>query len=869
MKFPFWKRRRRDQELNEEIQTHLTLGAREEMGAGQSPSEAQLAARRQFGNEALIGETTRDMWGWRWPVNLVQDLRYGLRTMQKSPAYSIFAVLTMALGIGSTILMWTIVDSVLLKPLPFRDPHALYMFWQKTPRNDRANFSTRNFLAFAKQTESLDSVAVFTGNGFTISEGGGEPEFVLGQLVSPSFFTTLDVNPSLGRNFLFSEGEAGHNHEVILSDRLWRNRFGGNPDAVGRTVALNGEPYTIVGVMPLNFNFLSRDYQLWVPAALNGPPFQEYMDAHLLRVLGRVKPGVSEQRLQAETETIGKRISEQEQDPNRQYFATSLEEVVRGDLRGPLLVLLFAVTCLLLIACANVANLTLARASVRRKELAVRGALGASRWRLIQQLLTESALLGIIGGSLGVALAYWGLHLLAAFGAKSMPQLADVHADVSMFGFTIAISLISGVLVGLTPALTVSRADFHSSLRDGTRAAGSIHSERIRSALVFVEIALSTVLLICSGLMMRSFDALSHVEPGFRSSGLMSADLVFRPNRYPDSTGILRFYRDALAMIRNQPGIKSAAMATVIPFGDNDWGNSFEVEGQPAPPGRDYEAQIRPISNDYFMTMGIPLRTGREFTERDNESAARVAIINEVIAKQFWPTSSPIGMRVRFDTNWLTIVGVSGNVKEFGLDSDFQPQIYLPYSQLSPNLVNLVGRENNYVVRSATDNATLVPELRGLLRSLDPEMVIAFNPVESLINDSIAQPRFRTWLVVTFSVLAMVLASVGIFGVVSYTVAQRYRDFGIRMALGAERGDILQLVLGRTVLLTLAAIAAGGSGAFLISSFLKSVLFGITVHDPFTYVFVPTLLMVIALLASYVPARRATRIDPMAALRND
>ena len=700
------------------------------------------------------------------------------------------------------------------------------------------------------------------GNGFSLS-GAGEPDLLFGHQVTPSLFQTLHVNTALGRVFLESEGEVGKDHVVILSYPVWRDKFGQRPDILGQSIVLNGEPYTVVGVMPQGFDFPQTDVKLWVPAALDGPFFQRHPDAHLLRVIGRLKPGVTPQRLQAEVDLLGQRVDPPD-DTNRHYFAVSLKEFTTGQLRNPLLVLLCAVGFLLLIACANVANLMLARANSRQSEMAIRAAMGASRRRLIAQLLTEAAVLAFIGGILGLAIALWGLDLLKLVGAENITELAHAHVDRTALVFVFLASAASGLLFGLGPAFTASRTSFQTALKGTTRS--TTGADRTRHALVFAEVALAAVLLIGCALMMRSFVALTHVDPGFRPENVVAADAGLMKERYPDAATMLRFYRASLGSVRALPGVQVAGTVTHLPFGGNNWGNGFVVEGQPAHDGTDYTAQIRPVSPGYLPALGIPLKEGREFGESDNETAPGVAIVNEVLAKRFWPNESPIGRRIRYGKDWLSIVGVCGNIKHAKLDADSDMEIYVPYPQLTEDVMKFLGRDLNYVVRSPNPGS-VAAELRGTIRALDPQMVVKVNTMEALIRESTAQPRFRTWLIGVFSIFALTLACLGIYGVIAYLVTQRYKEIGIRIALGATRQNILQLILARTLKLTAAGILAGLIAAFFLSKFLSTILFGITVHDPVTFVAVPACLIAIALLAGYLPARRATHVDPVTSLR--
>jgi putative ABC transport system permease protein len=544
----------------------------------------------------------------------------------------------------------------------------------------------------------------------------------------------------------------------------------------------------------------------------------------------------------------------------------SLEERMFGDVRQPLIILFSAVGFLLLIACANVANLTLARASSRRSEMAIRAAMGASRPRLIAQLLTEAALLATIGGVLGVGLAAWGLDALKAFAAENVQELLHAHIDGWALAFVLLVSVLSGILFGLGPAFAASRTDLQEALKGASRASSSAGAERTRRALVFAEVALACVLLVGCALMLRSFVALIHTNPGFQPQNLMVTDTVLSQDHYPDAERMIRFYRESLSAVRALPGVESAGVVTHLPFGHNSWGNSYEVEGRPAPPGVQMNAQIRPVSPNYFATLQIPLKEGRDFNERDNENAPGVTIVNEVFAKRFWPNESPLGKRIRYGKDWLSIVAVCGSIKHSSLEAEPDAEIYVPYPQTAAGALTFVGRNLNFVIRSSAP-ASVAASARTTIHALDPGLVVRIHTMESLIDQSIAQPRFRTWLIAIFSIFALTLACLGIYGVIAYLVTQRYKEIGIRMALGATRANILQLVLGRTFKLTALGIVAGLIAAFFLTRFLGSILFGITAHDTVTFVAVPLCLIAIALFAGYLPARRATKVDPVSSLR--
>ncbi len=807
------RKRRVERDLAEEVSSYLELATEAKMRAGLDESAARRAPAVELGGIEQVKEQVREIRLGHFLETRWQDLRFALRTLRKSPVFSFTVVLVLALGIGSTALMFTLVNSLLLRGPAFPEADRLYMLWQKIPQEDRTSFSVKEFSAWKKQTEVFEQLATFTGTGFTIS-GRGEPGLVLGQMVTPSFFQLLRTAPVLGRAFLESEGKVGQDHAVILSQALWRQKFGGRTDVLGEQVTMNGKAYTVVGVMAENFDFQDHATKLWVPAALQGPIFQDHPDAHFLRVLGRLKPGISRERLQAEVEFLGKRVTDPTDKTERRFFAVGLKEMITGDLRNPLLVLLSAVGFLLLIACANVANLTLARAQALRSEMALRAALGASRRRLIAQLLTEAGVLALIGGALGLAFAFWGLDLLQSF--ANVPELLHAQVDASALLFITLASAFCGVLFGLGPAFNGSRTDFHDAFSGATRSSSG--ATGARHALVFAEVALAAVLLIGCALMLHSFVRLMRVNPGFSPENVVTADTVMSEDRYPGKPQMLAFYRNSLGQMRALPGAKSAAMITHLPFGGNSWGNGFEVEGRPARADGD-SAQIRPISPGYFATLGIPLKAGTDFSEHDKENAPGVAIISEELAKRYWPNESPIGKKILYFRDWLTITEICGDIKHGALDESSAGTIYVPYPQVAADLMQFVARNLNFVIRSPSP-AVVATGARGAIRDLDPVMVVKVNTMEALIHDSVAQTRFRTWLISIFSIFALSLACLGIYGVIAYLVTHRYKEIGIRLALGATRAHILQLILGRTFKLAAAGIAAGLLGAFFLSRFL-------------------------------------------------
>lgn len=798
--------------------------------------------------------------------SLLQDLQYAIRMLVKNPGFTLIAVLALALGIGANTGIFSIVNSVLLRPLPYRDPDRIISVWQKLQAEDHANFSPSEFLDWAPQSQVFESLGVSTGNGYTLT-GRGEPTVLLGQMASPGVFQTLGVPAALGRIFLAEEAQAGRDHVVVFSNGLWREKFGGDSKIIGKSVILNSEAYTVVGVMPAGFDYPAATYRLWVPAALSTGIFQKFKDAHLLRVIGRLKPGISEARLKTELDAVSHRIAERDPKWNRRLMHAPLQQATTGEIRRPLLVIMIAVGFVLLIACANVANLLLARATTRQREMAVRAAMGAGRLRLMRQLLVESVVISIAGGLFGFLLATWGIDALIAFSPANLPGIQNTHIDEWVLGFTVLVSIGTGLLFGLAPALTSWNSDWNEVLKQGSRGAAGGPGSRLRGALVAAEIALSIVLLTSSGLMLRSFLRLQSVNPGFRAENVLTASLALSETRYPEAAGMIAFDRALLAKLRSLPGVEAVATNTHLPFSGQGWGNAINVEGHPARPGEGRVAQVQCISTRYFTSMGIPLMRGREFDERDTEKALPVAIVSESMAKAYWPDEDPIGKRLELDGPWRTVVGITGDVKRMGLDANEQPQLYIPYVQLAPAFLKFLGRGIFIALRTSIDPSSVAGAVRMQVHELDPEMALVNTTMQQMIYKSVAQPRFRTWLIGIFSVLALLLACIGIYGVMSYTVTQRSREMGLRMALGAARANVMRLVLGNALTMTLSGIGVGLILSFGITRLLRTLLFGVSAHDPVTFIAVPLILAAVALLASYWPARRATRVDPMVSLR--
>lgn len=800
---------------------------------------------------------------------LLQDVRFGMRMLRKNLAFTAVAVVTVALGIGANTAIFSVVNSVLLRPLPFNDPDRIVSVWQKLPQEDHVRFSTPEFELWRSQTQVFESIAAGIGNAFSLTHGG-EPTMVFGQMVTPSLFSVLGVSPRIGRVFLETEGQAGNEHVVILSHGLWKEQFGGDPNVLSKTVLLNGESYAVVGVMGPEFTYPAERYRLWVPAALNGGMFTKFRDAHFLQVIGRVKPGISDARVRAELQSVEKSIAALDPDSKRELHFTKLQEAQTGSIRKPLLVLMAAVGLVLLIACSNIANLLLARAATRQKEMAVRIAVGARRWRIARQLLVESTLLAGIGGALGYLCAFWALDALVALLPGDVPGLSAVRMDPSVLVFTAGVSLFTGILFGLAPAITNWTEAWSQILKQGDHGGGGRNAiaPRVRSTLIFLEVALSVVLLCGASLMLRSFLRLQQVDPGFNADNVLTGSVSMPEKRYPDIAHIRSFYHRTLGAMRAIPGVESAAFNTALPLSGQGWGNDVQIEGRPVAPGEQNLVQVQCVSSQYFEAMGISLKNGRGFEETDTETSPLVAIVDATAAERFWPGENPIGKRLNVDGPVRTVVGVVSNVKRTGLDVAEAPQLYLPYLQLSPELTKFLGRGLFIAVRSKVPPSALTQSVRQAVMSVDRELPLTqVRTMEELVGSSVAEPRSRALLLGLFAVLALVLACVGIYGVMSYVVTQRWREIGIRIALGAQPGTILRLILNRALLLAVSGVVAGLLGSVLLARVVSALLFSIGPYDAVTFTVVPLVSIAMAVLASLLPARQAARVDPMIALR--
>jgi putative ABC transport system permease protein len=799
--------------------------------------------------------------------SLLQDLRYSLRLLLKNPGFAAVAVLALALGIGANTAIFSVVNAVLLRPLPYTEPDRLMLVISSNPTRGFARFavSPPDFLDWSAQSRSFEAMAAMDTSPFNLTQGK-EPERLRGARVSASFHGIMRAKPALGRDFLPEDDRDGAELVVLISHDLWTRLFASDPGIVGRTVALNGRQRTIIGIMPKGYTFPSRS-ELWVPLAFEKDDLNS-RGGHYLTVIGRLKPETSMATARAELGTITSQLQKQYPDTNTGWGAIvePLSEAIVGNVRPALLVLLGSVAFVLLIACANVANLLLARASERQREVAIRLAMGAGRPRLMRQLLTESAVLGLLGGVCGLLIALWGTDLLVAAGQDNLPRFREVSVDGRVLAFTFGLSLLTGLVFGVVPALQASRPNLNETLKEGGRGTTSGRSRsRLRNVLVIGEIALALILLTGAGLMLKSFLRLSSVDPGFRTDHLLTMDVALPDAKYPDDVRQAAFIRQALERLRALPGVESAAAITTMPLGGQMESHSFVIEGRAEQgPSERASANYDAVSAGYFRAMGIPILKGRDVLESDAAGAPRVAIVSETFVKRFFPGEDPIGRRIDINNGpdaWREIVGVVADVKHQALDEKVRPHVYEPLAQDPATWMT-------YALRTAGEPLGLATAARQAILAIDSEQPVAeVKTAETLVSESITQPRFAMLLLSVFASVALVLAGLGTYGVLAYTVSQRTHEFGVRMALGARRREVLGLVVRQGLLLAGIGVGIGLLAAVGASRLLSGLLFGVSPTDPLTYAGVALLLCATALLACLVPARRATLVDPMTALR--
>jgi len=800
---------------------------------------------------------------------LIKDVRYGVRSLWKRPGFTAIAVITLALGIGANTAIFSVVNAVLLKPLPFNEPERLVWVWDTQPQLATTPTSLPDFLGWKQQNQSFDHLAAFQSGKMFLDAGDGITTDTQLGLVTPELFSVFHVNPILGRTFTSEETLPGRFRVAVLSHSIWQSRFGSDPTVSGRTIQLNGAAYTIIGVMQPGFSYPDRA-ELWRPLPID--PARLDPGPHYLKVIGRLKPGVALAQAQADMSTIAARLSQQNREKNAGHGVKleRLANVVIGDIGLALYVLLGAVGFVLLIACANLANLMLARVGAQQKEIAVRTALGASRLRIVRQLLIESIILAIGGGVIGLLLAIWAVSWVVSLSADTIPRVQEISVDPRVAGFTLLVSVITGVLFGLAPALQVSRPDLTDALKESGRTTAGLRKNRLRSALVISEVALSLVLLVGAGLMIRSFAKLNQVDPGFKPAQVLTMGVALLRARYPADEQVAQTYSQILERTTAVPGVVSAGAISDLPLTGSNTSDSFTIEGRPpiakeAEPSTEYHV----VTPRYFESMGIPLLSGRDVAHTDTRQSPNVVVINEVFARRHFAGENPLGHRLRLqgqERDPLLIIGVVGNVRQLGLDEQLTPEVYVPL--LQDPLSTTYQRSMTIVARTKSDPGAIAGPLRAAVASVDKSLpVYALKAMTEHLHESLARRRFNLILLTVFSGVALALAAVGIYGVISYGVTQRTHEMGIRMALGAKPRDVVQLVVRQAMVLALGGVGIGLLAAWALTRLMKSLLFNVGATDPLTFVAIAALMSLIALLACLIPARRATKVDPLVALR--
>jgi predicted permease len=871
-------RTRKEREMDEEMRFHIEAHAADLVGRGVAQQEALRQARVEFGGIETAKEECRDAVGVSFLETLFQDVRHGIRAMLRTPVFTAIAVIVLALGIGANTAIFSVVDAVLLRPLAYRDSDRLVTILM----NGEGPVSVANYIDWRDQSHSFAAMgaADYWSPNLT---GVDAPEHIAGLKVTQSLFPMLGVDPLLGRVFVEGEDKDGGDREVILSYRLWQRRFSSGRNVLGKPIVLDGNAYIVVGVMPEGFHFApfwATKAELWVPNAFGARIHNR--GGNSLRIFARLKDGVSLTRARAEIASITARLEQQYPGTNRDAVMTPLKEKVVGPIETPLLVLLGAVAFVLLITCSNVAHMLLARAATRQKEVAVRSALGARRGRLIRQFLTESILLGALGGAAGLLLAMIATRALIAISPANIPRVQTVSIDLRAALFLFSATILTSVGFGLAPALQASSVNVNDTLKEGGRGGSEgVRRNRLRSLLVVSEFALALMLLVGAGLMIRTFAALEAVNPGFNPHNVISMIVSVSGSKEEDPGRRELFYRQLLERVRSLPGVQAAGAINHLPLAGDLWGWHFAIEGRPKPrPGEEPGAVYRMVTPGYFSAMRLPLVRGRDLTEADNVTAPGVVIVNEQAARQYWPAEDPIGKRVCFDddttnpTAWLTIIGIAKDAKQDNWTDKATPEAYLAAFQNHDYLGDSgteASKHMNYitlVARTALDPALAASAMKEAARSFDRNLAITqVVTMDGVVAEANSQPRFEMLLLTIFAAVALVLAVVGIYGVISYSASRRTHEIGVRMSLGATRGDVLFLVVRQAVWLAVAGSVAGIAGALLLSRLMAKLLYGVQPTDPATFVVVAIGLGLVAMLACYIPARRAMRIDPIAALR--
>lgn len=868
MKFFHWKQRK-DAELDAEIQNHLDEAICDRIARGETPEDARFNAQREFGNVGLVKEVTREMWGWSWLEALGQDLRFGVRMLRKQPGFTLIAILTIALGIGANTAIFSVVNALVFNPLPYPAPQRL--MWVTNDFRGNELIWGNVYVNFQAHARTFEYLAAFHAMTLTLTGEGGE-ERINRVAVTASMFPTLGVSPWLGRAFTPEEERPGAAPVVLLHYDYWQRRFGGNPSVVGQEVLFGKQRRTVLGVMPPGFRFLPErrvggKVDILTPLGIYGEELMSLEND----VIGRLNPDVTPAQAQMELDLLLQpEIQAHPEMTGLKARVTPLADKLVGYLRRGLLVLFGAVGLVLLIACANVANLLLARASARQKELAIRAAAGAGRTRLIRQLLTESLLLAVLGGLAGLLLARWGVKALVASTPENMQLLKLSSIDNTVLGFTFLATLLTGVIAGLIPAWQASRVDLNEHLKDGARSASFFRRKSTAPALVIGELALTLVVLIGAGLLVKSFASMRAVDPGYNPKNLLTMVAVINFAKYPfNSPQRKQFNQALLKRLSALPGVQAVGNSNTLPLSDDGIIGKSRLTVEGAPPLRDElkpRAEGHQVSPDYFRALGMRVRAGRGFTEQDTENTPTVIVINETLARRLFAGEDPIGKHLRLESDKVdaTIVGVVADVKRYGLETESQAEFYRSFFQ------DKGASGSTWILRTTGDPLTLLPAVRQQVRELEADSRLAqVMTMEQLLAESSAPRRFQTWLFGIFAAVALALAAIGVYGVISYSVSHRTHEIGIRMALGAKARDVMWLVVRQGMACALIGIAVGLMAAYGLTRLMKTLLFNVTATDPATFVAISCLLIGIALLAAWLPARRATKVDPLIALRHE
>lgn len=861
-----------DADLEEEMRFHLELRQEEQIESGVTADDAQAAARRRFGNATNLKEESRLAWGWEWFENVAQDVSYSLRFLRKSPGFSGVVVVTLAVGIGVNTAIFSLVNGVLLRPLPYRNPDRLTIVWEKSRDGSPENVGYATYLDWKTQSRSFEQLAIYASWQPVLQVG--EPEQLNGLRVTSNYFRTLGVHPEIGRDFLPEEDVPNANKVVMLSHSLWQRKFDSDPNIVGKTINMNATQYIVAGVLPGSYqSLMSQDprggvVEIWRVLGYDVSQPWACRTCHHLVAVGRLRDGVAITQANAEMDTISAALSKAYPKEYDDFgvILTPVREQLLGPASAPLYILLGAVSFVLLVACANLANLLLGRAANREREVAVRTALGASRGRIIRQLLAENCVLGLLGAAVGLIPAYWTPRVLAVVGAGDLPRLDQVHLDWRVLLFTAGVALLTGIAAGLAPAYRLSKTDVHDSLKAGTRSSGNVAGRRLRGLLIVSEVALSLTLLISAALLLRSLSRLLVVSPGFDPTNVLSMQTSVLGQRFSDNTVVRRYFADAVERLRTLRGVQFAAAASQIPLAGNMDSYGFHAEGKIAPnPEEDPSAERYCITPGFLQAMRIPLLRGRDISTADTAMAPQVLLIGETTARRMWPGEDPIGKRVKLggvDGPWWTVVGVTGDVHHIGLDAVPDMQMYIPHQQWP-----FPDGQMIFVIRTAGAPAATSSAAQEAIHSIDPTQPISrIVPLENYVGLSVQGRRFALILIGTFAAIALALSVVGIYGVTAYSVVQRTREIGIRRALGAQRSEVLGLLLREEFLLILAGTVLGVATSLVLTRFLTSMLFEVKPTDPTTFAVVVVLLVGAAILACWIPARRAMRVDPMVAL---